>query len=354
MPRQVDCDVLFCTVVTSSYAGLAQTLHSSLVKSNPKSRLLVLVVDADSAVTIEVRDDSLHYLSVNEVLSESQNDLRMLDYYDLFEQCNALRPFLIKHMIITYNCENVIYLDSDTWVAGSFDPIVNGLLHYSFGYSPHIGMPLPNDGLRPSEWAFTQFGIYNSGFLAFRKTPVSLEVLDYLCQRMRNFAFFDPPVMHGGQEILDLAACIFRQHFWHIDHPGANIAYWNLGERSLTINGDKILANGKEVIFFHLSGYDFTQGEKFTRFQGRHDFVTQPILKHICGMFRERLLEFTSGLLPRRDVGGSEPTQKARRRYLFLNQEATGFSIEKHLDLADPIKFNEYLLRSKHWNKVGN
>lgn len=45
-----------------------------------------------------------------------------------------------------------------------------------------------------------------------------------------------------------------------VDHPGANIGYWNLHERNMTENADgAIEVDGRKVLFVHFSGWDATK-----------------------------------------------------------------------------------------------
>lgn len=330
----------FCAIVSAGFIPTARCLAQSLSQSNPGTPLWVFVVDA-SARDLPPRSPGLTFVSARRLGAPP----RMYRYYTPFELCNALRPAALAHLLERHGYEKVIYLDTDVWVTGTFEHVWRGLDRRSFGYTPHITHPYPSDRKRPSELAFLQYGIYNSGFLAFRRDPVALDALRVWAQRMRRYAFFDPPALHGGQEFLDLLAVFYREHFWFIDHPGLNIAYWNLGERRITRDERGIRSNGKEAIFFHLSGYDPRTPRRLTRFPGRHSFAKHPVLREVYGAYRTVLRRFTGpGPLPAHSKFSDTAIEKGKRRYYFTHGTLAGYSLARARRLCDPAIFNEVLL----------
>ena len=48
-----------------------------------------------------------------------------------------------------------------------------------------------------------------------------------------------------------------------LHHPGCNVAYWNLHERSLTVTGESYRVNEvAPLVFFHFSAYDPRQPDR--------------------------------------------------------------------------------------------
>lgn len=334
-----------CTVITSEFLPEALALHHSIRRTNPETAFVIFLVD-DTSVADDLQEDDLSCVEPAR-LRERFDISQMWDYYNAFELCNALRPFAISYTLERWQCRTVLYLDTDVWVTGSFDPIWQGLDRAAFGFSPHITRPYPMDEKRPAEFVFTQFGTFNSGFLAFRNVPAAHEVLSYLRDRMSRHAFYEPPVFHGGQEHLDLAAVLFRADFWLIDHPGCNIAYWNLGERRLERRDDRIVSNDREAIFFHLSGHDLHEPSLLTRFPGRFSFETHPLLRSVYRDYGAAVERLSGSKGPRRREWLEPSALKARRRYVYLKGSAAGYSEEIAAPLSDPVVFNQYLLHTR-------
>lgn len=332
----------FCSVISSDFLPTALALHASLAATNPGVDVVVFLVD-DLPVKAPPDRPGLRFVHMK-AQKEFRAQRPMWRYFTPFELCNALRPVAIEYLLGTCGYLKVIYLDTDIWVTGSFRPIWDGLDAHAFGFAPHITQPLPDDGRRPAELAFTQYGTFNSGFLAFRKDPVALAALAYWARCLSMFGFFEPPILHAGQEFLDLVAVNFRRGFWLIDHPGCNIAYWNLGERRLSKKGRRFLVNHQDAIFFHLSGYDLQEPTRMTRFPGRHDFKSQPLLRGVYDAYRAMVLGFAGGRAPKRTVFADSKAAKAKRRYTFLHGNLKGYSPKAAASLADPLVFNDVLL----------
>jgi hypothetical protein len=329
----------FCAVVSAAFVPTARCLAQSLDQTNRGTPLYVFVVDA-RARDLPRGSPGLTFLSSRRLGAPAA----MYRYYTNFELCNALRPVALAHLLARGH-DKVVYLDTDIWVTGKFTDVWRGLDRRSFGYAPHITRPYPRDGKRPNELAFLQWGVYNSGFLAFRNDAVAREALALWADRMRRWAFFDPPALHVGQDFLDLLAVFYRDHFWFIDHPGLNIAYWNLGERRLTRHRHGIRSNGKEAIFFHLSGYDPRQPRRLTRFPGRHGFGQHPILREVYGAYRAALRRFTGGVPAETHPKFRDTVvEKSKRRYYFVHRTLAGYSLARARRLCDPTTFNELLL----------
>jgi hypothetical protein len=80
------------------------------------------------------------------------------------------------------------------------------------------------------------------------------------------YGFDDRPMQSGDQFWLTCVPLYFREVSVLRD-PGANLAYWNLFER--TIERDRsgeIKVNDKPLLFFHFAGFDMNAPNKITRY----------------------------------------------------------------------------------------
>ena len=69
-------------------------------------------------------------------------------------------------------------------------------------------------------------------------------------------------------------APLFFKNVCILDHPGYNMAYWNLHERSLT-NSMKVFKNGEEfnLVFYHFSGFDPLKPDILSQYQDRFSIL---------------------------------------------------------------------------------
>jgi hypothetical protein len=99
------------------------------------------------------------------------------------------------------------------------------------------------------------------------------------------------------QRWLDLAVNFFS--FEVLRDRGANVAYFNLGTRTLEREGDAHLVDGEPLRFFHFSGFDPAVPEQVSKHQGptpRVDATRLPALARLCADYAERLV--AAGLEP--------------------------------------------------------
>lgn len=243
----------FCTVITFSHVPFARALAASLQASGNLETLHVLVTDA-SAANIPRGGAALQFIPLD-TLTESGPAL-MRHYFDAFELCNALKPFLVSHLFAR-GFERVIYLDVDLLVTGSFAPVWEKLENTPLLLTPHQLAPPPLSITHTTEIDIIDQGLLNGGFSAWKRCAEALPLLAWLQSRLPVYGFCDRP--HGmfvDQKLLPLLPHYFPQSVETLRDPRLNIAFWNAHERTVTRASDgRFEINALPVIFFHLSGY---------------------------------------------------------------------------------------------------
>lgn len=244
---------LFCTVVTRSHAPYVLALSESLVASGNVERLNVLVADADAG-TLPPDGDHVRFLAFTAV--EAGLPARVRQYFDAFELCNALKPFLVS-LLFKEGAQKVIYLDSDLLVAGSFNVIWDGFGPASLQLTPHRLTPPSLQEPAVNEIEIVDMGFLNGGFSAWRAGEAAERMLDWLRTRLPVYGFCDRP--HGmfvDQKLMPLLLQYFPDDVKILRHPGLNVASWNARERDVRpAPGGGWMIGDTPVIFFHLSGY---------------------------------------------------------------------------------------------------
>ena len=77
------------------------------------------------------------------------------------------------------------------------------------------------------------------------------------------------------------------------DHPGCNVGYWNLPERTFSCVGNHYEVDGKPLRFFNFRGYDPDKPHLLSQDQGltpRILLSEHPAVAKICDEYREKLL----------------------------------------------------------------
>ena len=246
------------TIVTSNYLQFAEILFKSFRKYN-NDEFILLICD-------EYRSSSSHYLNKYDWLKEStvlfldDLSLKNIDFLikssTAFEFSNILKPSLIKHLF--NNHEKVIYFDSDVFIHDKIECIFSELNDNPVCFTRHLKRPLPFDSHKPTDLDYNLFGWINGGFWALRKSPISLLVLDFLEERIHKFGLFDVENgMFVDQKFLDAAFILFYPDIHIIDNERLNLGYWNIHEGTIENRNETFFFNGKRVIFFHMSCFDF-------------------------------------------------------------------------------------------------
>lgn len=243
----------FCTVVTRSHLRPAFVLARSLRSSGNTALLHLLVIDVDGPDELPPPPEGVVLHGLAEV--EDRIPPLMPHYFDAFEMCNALKPFVVS-LLFTQGAEAVIYLDSDLFVVGSFDPVWSALEKYPVLLTPHQLMPPPLGLKHTNEIEIVDQGIYNGGFTAWLRGEKSECVLNWMCKRFPVYGFNDRPAgMFVDQKLLPLVVEYFPEVVGVLREATLNIAFWNAHERDVTHDGSRYVIGVVPVVFFHLSGY---------------------------------------------------------------------------------------------------
>ncbi|MGP4079666.1 hypothetical protein ACTWQL_07080 [Pseudalkalibacillus sp. R45] len=126
---------------------------------------------------------------------------------------------------------------------------------HSVVITPHIIQPPENLKSMGLEQSFLQSGIFNTGFLAIKRSKTANAFVDWWTERLEHFSYTDPPRgLYNEQRWIDLVPVYF-DHVFQLKHPGYNVAKWNFFERRLTEQNGKYFVNGFPLRFFHFSGF---------------------------------------------------------------------------------------------------
>jgi hypothetical protein len=174
--------------------------------------------------------------------------------YEILELNTNVKPSFMKHLLTSFALDRLIYLDPDIFVYSPLTPVFDALEINDAVLTPPITSPIP-DLKNPNEQDHLYNGTYNLGFFAVRNTSHSLAILSWWERRCLDLGFSEGRTgLFVDQKWMNLApglfpgVCILR-------HPGCNMAYWNLHERTLQPGN---VVHGPEgtapLSFFHFSG----------------------------------------------------------------------------------------------------
>jgi glycosyltransferase involved in cell wall biosynthesis len=238
------------TVASRQRQHHANALLASVVQSGYEGELFVVVPDAESNEPGYCSDLASRLTPENMGVPQFR---RLLFRYAAFEAAGALKSFAMEHLL-ERGFEKVVYLDSDTYVYASLDPILGALDDHDGIIAPHITEPL-DDGFVPDDLTIIRSGAYNTGFIAVRASDQAFRFLRWWMGKCEHQCFTDLEAgLFNEQKWADLIPSLFPGFL--IDRsPGLNAAYWNLCQRPIEKRQGIYFVRDTRLVFFHFSGY---------------------------------------------------------------------------------------------------
>jgi hypothetical protein len=175
--------------------------------------------------------------------------------HNIMELATAVKGWgLIRLLDAGY--DYVLYLDADCWVLADPAEIVALLPpEISVGVVPHTMRPADSDEeIRIVETSSLRHGIYNLGFLLVRNDDNGKRLARWWSARLDRYCIDDfNRGLFTDQRWFDLALGYF-DFIKILRHKGIDVASWNIGQRTLSRDGDNYRIGEDRLIFYHFSG----------------------------------------------------------------------------------------------------
>lgn len=245
--------IAVCSVATRAFLPRARTMIASFLAHTPGARGYVLVVDPPAEAT--PIGEPFETIPL-EALEQARPWIRNLRFqYSAFELCSALKPHVLEAVLERTDADTVVFLDSDILVTAPLDPLWRALDSDAIVLTPHLLWP-PRDASHPALLHLLSRGVYNSGCIALRRSPEARAFVDWWRECLRTHCVGLPrDGPSGDQKWIDLVPSFFPR-VGILRDPGVNVAHWNLEERSLRVDGERVLALDGPARFVHFSGFD--------------------------------------------------------------------------------------------------
>jgi hypothetical protein len=256
-------NILF-TICSNNYLAQAKVLADSARKFQPDWTFIIGLVDK--------KDPSIPYRNFGfEVMEVAHMEPRintLAEKYSIVELNTCVKPSFFEYFFQHRKAERVIYMDPDTCIYSPLEAIDQLLSENDIVLTPHILSPLPMDGLTPDEPLFLNYGLYNLGFLALKRTAETQRFLRWWRERTYQKGYDNPARGLFTDQLWINLAPLYFEGVAILRHPGYNMAPWNLHERTLRENarpsinellvrsGDLFyLESGEPLAFYHFSGF---------------------------------------------------------------------------------------------------
>ena len=241
----------FYTSFNKAYAGQALLLAESL------RRVYGDNVDIIAVLVDELDENEVIYFNVfDSILLAAELEIPNFKAWifglNIIEAATAVKPFALCELLKKY--AQVTYLDPDIIVYSTLDEITEPDHQWSLSLTPHQTIAQSTKWLvEANELESLKFGVYNLGFLSVRATPEGKKVAEWWRDRCYDYCIID--VAKGiftDQKFFDIAPALFTG-LNILRHPGYNVATWNLKERFIKLENNKLLSNNELLRFCHFT-----------------------------------------------------------------------------------------------------
>ena len=277
------------TVCSANHLAHCKTMTDAFLQFHQDYEVIIGLVDR-----IDGRFDASFFQPCELVEAHQlgiQDFEQLAIQYTILELNCAMKVFMAQYIFRKYNPHILLYLDSDIDVMHPLNEVEEALDEKDFLLTPHFLTPLPDADRLPRERDILRSGIYNAGFMAFRQSAQVDVFLNWWAKHMRTECFYNFAEGMGVDQLwLNLVPLFFdRVGVWK--HPGANVAYWNIHERSLSRKENVVFVNKQyPLLFLHISGYQFNEPEQISRHQNRYTMAEQPVLAELLNNYRNRVM----------------------------------------------------------------
>ena len=290
--------VICFTSFTFSYLDRARVLFHTLRRHHPDWELVALMTDKPPAGLVfdPATEDFDRVVYVEDLDLGDAPWKSWLFKHDVVEACTAVKgPFL--HQACSSDADVAIYLDPDTALFNSLDPLLEELRTNDILLTPHLLEPEDSHGaILDNEVSALRTGIYNLGFVAIRTTGEGARFAKWWNDRLLAFCYDDiPNGLFVDQRWCDHVPAFFEK-VKVLRDPGYNVASWNISRRKVHIDqGGQITVNGFLLRFWHFTKLGPVGDVMTRRYAGTNYEVHE-----IWNWYKRLIARFTDPRIPGR------------------------------------------------------
>ena len=211
--------------------------------------------------------------------------------YSIVELNTAVKPWMFEWLFEHEAVDRVVYVDPDIYVYSRLTDMETKLdAGALMVLTPHLTGML-DDGGFPAELDILRTGSFNLGFVALSKHPSLNRFLKWWQGKLEYTCVLAPDDgIFFDQRWMDFAPGMFED-VAILRHDGYNVAYWNLYQRNVTIQGRDYLVNDKPLVFWHFSGRDPKVPEQLSKNHDRLALTDREPVRTIAREFARHVAE---------------------------------------------------------------
>jgi hypothetical protein len=238
----------YCTYFDHRYAEQGLAMISSLIRFEKKAVVWVLALTEECEALLQrVALPAIAVVPLRVLLKESPDLEKVRNRRSVVEFYFTANPVFVRFCLEKIPKNQLLTkLDSDLYFYQSPRPVLERAQGHSVIITPHR---FP-DWLRHLE----RFGKFNTGWVSLRNDQAGMVCArDWEQQCLEWCHDRAEPQRYADQKYLDNWPTR-HQNVCILDHPGGNLANWNVAGLDLHWDGTMVRVSGEPLVFYHFSG----------------------------------------------------------------------------------------------------
>lgn len=239
----------FCTYFDMNYLPRALCLLDSLERHCREFTIYMLCLDEHCLERIKgLRRAHVKPITLSEVEAATPELKTVKAERSKIEYYYTCGPAYIRYIIYRNpSIDFITYLDADLYFFNDPEPLFEAFNGHSIGV---VGHHLPEFRKNMKE------GLYNVGWINFRRDTDGLECLDWWRQQCLDWCYDrHEDGKYADQLYLDHWPRLFNG-FYEFVHHGANVAAWNVGDYDFSYRDGEVYVDNDPLIFYHFHGFN--------------------------------------------------------------------------------------------------
>jgi len=274
------------TICSNNYLAQAKVLYLSLKEHQPDEPFFIFLCD-------EKRPEIDYSSLADEVIPVADIEPGIQELalrYNIVELNTCVKPRVIEYLFGEKKMEKVLYLDPDICVYGPLTDLYTALDTADILLTPHIYTPIPIDGKKPAEHTFLNYGIYNLGFIGLSNREEAQRFVSWWKEHTYKEGYIAAEQGIFVDQLPVNHAPLFFKNVHILQNRGANMAPWNLHERTLSRQAGKYMVNEKEALmFYHFSSFAVDKNELPLHHYDRFKLAARPDLHALHAAYNDAL-----------------------------------------------------------------
>lgn len=334
----------FCTYFDQNYLVRGLALYRSLERHCPSFELWILCLDSVCYQLLSrLKLTGVHLIHLEELervdklLYATKGTRTQIEYYFTCSPC--FPAFVLSRYP---SVDQIAYLDADLFFFRDPSVVFSEIETASIAIVPHR--------FHPALQERTQFGVYNVGWVSFRRNEQGLACLSFWREQCLEWCFARcEGDRFADQKYLDQWPNRFS-NVWVIQQKGANLAPWNVANYRIWKSEAGVLVDEHPLVFYHF--HHLTRMNEWVYDPGLYEYkttLTSNIRRHIYVPYIRALQDAEQEL--RSAMRGEAIFRNARGQYFLQSTEVRlegahlklVQSIRRTLDIWRGVVFGEYV-----------